>query len=1026
MHLPEEGWCSGDQECTTDADHIHSVSELPGCFQSLFTEFRYFNAIQSECFASAFKSDSNMVVSAPTATGKTTILELAMLRTFSNYIENGVFNLQPGSLKVIYLGPCKSLVQEKANDWRARLGKLNLTVREVTGDTDITPNESLDDADVICTTPEKLDAITRKRHDQGGMRFFAEIACVLIDEVHLLSENRGAALEAGAISRIKMVSKYHDLHQVPVNNVRFVAVSATVPNIEDIAAWLETPSMAVKTFGDEMRPVPLQTIVKGYVPSKTDFLFETRLSDFLYEVIHQHSAGKPTLLFCSSRKGTCDTAQHLLNTTSNRFIPGRISAYVVNAHQQEQLRQASLKFIDKQLQKVVLAGIGFHNAAVEAQDRILIEQLFRNSLLMVLCTTSTLALGVNLPAHLVVIKGTRRWCSEPGEPAGYQEYERTTCLQMIGRAGRPQFDTCGTAVIMTQKQLVPRYQSLFSERVESQLNGCFAEYLNAEIVLRTIADTSMALRWLQSTFLYVRARRHPQQYGLLQHGLRQDVDLQMQPKLVVANIDQLAKHGLVEFDTASTRLSALVPGQLMAHHYIRLHTMIHLVNLKSQATMPDLLMIIGESEELNSIKLRRAEKKVLNSINTDQSDGCVRFFVPDEMKPSKPKLRIQLSSEKIFVLINAALNENASSELDFSLRQEVDQVLRVAERIASCMARQYAHTKQLAAAVHAHGLAKCMRQRMWEDGAQTRQVQQIGRQQSNRLASAGIKTLLQLSELDPRRLESIVQRSYPFGNLIKQEVVKLLVPRVKLHLYPLGRLHHSRVEMELVVERLAAAPHIGKQSHAKLIVGCVNDDRILLYEHIVLENFPSPYKVKFITEKQAPQAALEIVACIMLDRQVGMDTSLRLVIPSSAPLGDEAGARAAPVSSVSEGTDSSTPAQSATTVLPHLASPDDDLSDNGASVVRTAAIAKNTRPDRCGSSLTENARGPFRQHQNHWPSSGIFSATDCSNGRSSAHARDGKSEPDVPIASSRIPAGGNNMLSMVRKKAQKLQDGEGE
>ena len=58
-----------------------------------------------------------------------------------------------------------------------------------------------------------------------------------------------------------------------------------------------------------------------------------------------------------------------------------------------------------------------------------------------------------MQAHLVVIKGTRRWCSEAGEVAGYQEYERTTCLQMIGRAGRPQFDTSGTAVIMTQRQV---------------------------------------------------------------------------------------------------------------------------------------------------------------------------------------------------------------------------------------------------------------------------------------------------------------------------------------------------------------------------------------------------------------------------------------------------------------------------------------------------------------------------------------------------------------------------------------------
>ena len=72
----------------------------------------------------------------------------------------------------------------------------------------------------------------------------------------------------------------------------------------------------------------------------------------------------------------------------------------------------------------------------------------------VLCTTSTLAMGVNLPAHLVVLKGTRRWCSDAGETAGYQEYDRSTCLQMMGRAGRPQFDTEGVAVIMTQKQVL--------------------------------------------------------------------------------------------------------------------------------------------------------------------------------------------------------------------------------------------------------------------------------------------------------------------------------------------------------------------------------------------------------------------------------------------------------------------------------------------------------------------------------------------------------------------------------------------
>ena len=79
--------------------------------------------------------------------------------------------------------------------------------------------------------------------------------------------------------------------------------------------------------------------------------------------------------------------------------------------------------------------------------------------------------------------------------------------------------------------------------------------------------------------------------------------------------------------------------------------MIQVVNVQPHATMADLMTVIAESEELNSIKLRRPEKKLLNSINTDRAEGGVRFFVPDEKKPAKPKARIQRGSEKIFILV---------------------------------------------------------------------------------------------------------------------------------------------------------------------------------------------------------------------------------------------------------------------------------------------------------------------------------------------------------------------------------------
>lgn len=123
---------------------------------------------------------------------------------------------------------------------------------------------------------------------------------------------------------------------------------------------------------------------------------------------------------------------------------------------------------------------------LSADDRTTVEAFFLQGHLRILCATSTLAHGVNLPAHLVVIKGfhhlqirkprstlgTNQW---RGGTRGYEKMSKSTVLQMIGRAGRPGFDTTGTAVIMTSTEDRHTYSTLTLNVVESSLPGILVE-----------------------------------------------------------------------------------------------------------------------------------------------------------------------------------------------------------------------------------------------------------------------------------------------------------------------------------------------------------------------------------------------------------------------------------------------------------------------------------------------------------------------------------------------------------------------
>lgn len=116
----------------------------------------------------------------------------------------------------------------------------------------------------------------------------------------------------------------------------------------------------------------------------------------------------------------------------------------------------------------------FHHAGIDGDDRVAIEKAYLEGNINVICCTSTLAVGVNLPCHMVIIKNTLTY-----EQNATKEYSDLEVMQMLGRAGRPQFDTSATAVIITTKNKAKRYEEMMSgqEVLESRFHLNLIEHL---------------------------------------------------------------------------------------------------------------------------------------------------------------------------------------------------------------------------------------------------------------------------------------------------------------------------------------------------------------------------------------------------------------------------------------------------------------------------------------------------------------------------------------------------------------------
>ncbi|XP_048353797.1 probable ATP-dependent DNA helicase HFM1 [Sphaerodactylus townsendi] len=826
---------------------LRAVAEIPAQFRNIFKEFPYFNYIQSKALDDLLYTDRNFVICAPTGSGKTVMFELAITRLLIKVPMPWL------NIKIVYMAPIKALCSQRFEDWKQKFEPIGLACKELTGDTAMDDLFEIQHAHIILTTPEKWDSMTRKWRDNSLVQL---VKLFLIDEVHVVKdESRGATLEV-VVSRMKTIqsslSRCFENHDV-VYPMRFVAVSATIPNAEDIAEWLsdgKNPAVCLK-IDERHRPVKLRKIVLGFPCSsnQTEFKFDLTLNYKVASVIQTYSEQKPALVFCATRKGVQQAASVL----------AKDAKFIMNSEQKQRLQKFANSVKEARLRDLLICGVAYHHAGMEMCDRKVIEAAFNTGDIPVLFTTSTLAMGVNLPAHLVVIKSTIHYAG-----GMFQEYSETDILQMIGRAGRPQFDTTATAVIMTRLITRDKYLQMLNgaDMIESSLHTHLIEHLNAEIVLYTITDVNIALEWIRSTFLYIRALKNPAHYGFSVGLDRTGIEAKLQ-ELCLKNLNDLSSFDLIKMDE-ELYFKPTETGRLMAWYYIAFETLKKCFMIKGTETLSELITMVSSCNEFSDIKLRTNEKKILNTLNRDKNKISIRYPMDGKIKTREMKVNCLIQAQLGCLLIQ-----------DFPLTQDIGKIFRNGIRVTKWLSEFLASRQNnFLVLLNSLILAKCFRCRLWENSLYvSKQLEKIGVTLSNAMVNAGLTSFKKIEDINARELELILNRHPPFGNQIKESIAHL--PKYELSVEQLPKYSETIAEIlvsvkltnfeQLQIKRTAPDYH-----YVTLIIG--DDDNQVVFKQKITDS--AMLKIGNWTKKVEVRRAVkseEFTINLISSEYVGLD-----------------------------------------------------------------------------------------------------------------------------------------------------------
>lgn len=847
---------------------------------------KHFNKVQSSVLPSALRSDENLLICAPTSSGKTNIAMLCILRLLNKFrtVKNNTnANFKLNKIKAVIITPMKALAKETVGNFSKRLASYNIKVCELSGDSNLSRVE-MEEANILVATPEKWDIISRKI----SMKPLVDsIQLIIIDEIHLLHDTRGVVIE----SIVARINRNNIKNQNSNDSIcRLVGLSATMPNYNDIAAFLNVSNENTFFFDNSFRPVPLEHNFIG-VTEKSYIKKLGLMNDITYKLIKERLGMKQVLVFVHSRRETFKTAKYIMDAFTKEGLNEGLLIGNKRIEYSEILKEELNKIQNPDLKRLIPFGIGMHHAGLSKSDKEMVEVYFNSGYLQVIVSTSTLAWGVNLPAHTVVIKGTQVYAPEQG---GWIELSIQDILQMMGRAGRVGYgNEVGEGFIITGYNEIKYYISIFAQQlpIESQLLKGLIESINAEIALKTINSTKEGIEWLSHTYLFIRMLKNPEEYGIDPELIAQEMKTykastskaimnkkesflkSVRNDLVYNTFILLEKNGLVLFDKKSGSIQSTQLGIIASHYYLKYESIsTYNQNIHPNMNMIDLFRLFSLSEEFKLIGIREEEREELEYLG---------HKVPVPIKGS-----LDDSCSKINILLQAYISQfvldgySIVSDMIF-ISQNAGRIFRALLEIS--LKRNWSPLTLLCLNV-----CKMIDRRMWSSMTPLRQFSGISEDILVKLERKERLTWDRFLEMTPHQIGEVlgVKEKETAGRIVHK--LLHMFPKLQLDAY-IQPITSNNLQVEVIINvDFNWDPKIHGKFENFWIIMEDNDSEIILHQNLIsIYSDTVEFSYKFnvpVIDPLPPQYFLKCVSDKWLNCETILPISFKtLVLPKKFP-----------------------------------------------------------------------------------------------------------------------------------------------